>query len=192
MFYDETRWPWLEELRKETDNLRQEYLNLNVNTVGGWAKEVIGDIGWGMIILKLYEKWYVDPERVPTVKKITEMMPGFQTCQFSILEPRTEIPWHNAMTPKTVRAQLGLISPPGSFLDIANMESRESKEGEFILFNETYIHKARNTSDKRRVVFIFGFDADPSDPCKDLRGDYIPFSDAYVAQEKERNVDAYL
>ena len=96
----------------------------------------------------------------PNTAKILDTLPGLQTAMFSILAPRYHIVPHKGPTKAVVRAHLGLKVPE----DWENIWIRVDqdilhwREGEVIIFDDTYEHEVRNDTDETRAVLFMDID----------------------------------
>lgn len=73
---------------------------------------------------------------------------------FSRLDPEVHIPPHNGATNARLTVHLPLIVPDRCAFRVGD-ETREWKEGELLIFDDTILHEAWNGSDQQRVVLIF-------------------------------------
>lgn len=73
---------------------------------------------------------------------------------FSRLDPGVHIPPHNGATNARLTVHLPLIVPDGCAFRVGD-ETREWKEGELLIFDDTILHEAWNGSQQQRVVLIF-------------------------------------
>ncbi|MBQ0930959.1 aspartyl/asparaginyl beta-hydroxylase domain-containing protein [Ideonella sp. 4Y16] len=73
---------------------------------------------------------------------------------FSILGPGTHLLPHYGVTNARLVGHLPLIVPANCALNVAGIE-HAWKEGEVVVFDDTYSHEAWNRSDQIRVVMIF-------------------------------------
>lgn len=73
---------------------------------------------------------------------------------FSRLDPGVHIPPHNGATNARLTVHLPLIVPDQCAFRVGD-ETREWKEGELLIFDDTILHEAWNGSDQQRVVLIF-------------------------------------
>jgi len=98
--------------------------------------------------------------RAPETTRLLEQIPNLQTAWFSILSPRYHIPAHRGITKGILRCHLGLVVPE----DVQNCTLRLDdqvyswKEGEAVLFDDTYEHEVLNDTDDDRVVLLIDFD----------------------------------
>lgn len=82
-------------------------------------------------------------------------VPGYApTAFFSILDTKSHIPPHSGVTNSRLIVHLPLVVPPGCRFRVGS-ETREWREGQAWVFDDTIEHEAWNDSDVPRVVLIF-------------------------------------
>jgi beta-hydroxylase len=103
--------------------------------------------------------------RCPETTRILERIPGMETAMFSILSPRKHIPPHNGPYKGVLRYHLGLLVPePEDQLGISvGGQKAQWREGESLVFDDTFEHFVWNDTDGTRVVLFL-------DVVRDLRG----------------------
>ena len=113
--------------------------------------------------LYLWKNGQFNPDvarRCPATMKALEAVPlsriGARTPSvfFSRLEPGPHIPAHTGMLNMRLLCHLPLIVPEGCWLRVGN-ETREWRDGELLIFDDSIEHEALNPSDKVRIVLIF-------------------------------------
>jgi aspartyl/asparaginyl beta-hydroxylase (cupin superfamily) len=107
--------------------------------------------------------FYVYGERVddncalcPKTAAVLDSLPGMTTAMFSILAPRYHIPPHKGPTRAVVRAQLALKVPADSEKVWIRIHDQvlHWKEGNVMLFDDTYEHEVLNDTDETRAVLF--------------------------------------
>lgn len=73
---------------------------------------------------------------------------------FSVIAPRTELKAHHGVTNMRLVLHLPLLVPEGCALSVAGGGEHWWREGEFMLFDDTYLHSAFNRSDTPRVILL--------------------------------------
>jgi aspartate beta-hydroxylase len=73
---------------------------------------------------------------------------------FSVLRPRTVIKPHFGVTNARMVMHLPLDVPPDCALNVCGIEQRTWREGELLMFDDTYEHEAWNHSDRTRVILL--------------------------------------
>lgn len=111
---------------------------------------------WRTLVLKAYDGWFVDNCKMfPETYKILNAFPEVSTVMFSILEPHVKIPPHTGKFSGILRYHLALLVPAedGCYLEV-NGDKYFWKEGEGILFNDTYLHSVSNNTGGYRIVLF--------------------------------------
>lgn len=111
---------------------------------------------WRTLILKAYSHWFTDNcKKFPETLKLLSNMPEVSTVMFSILEPHVKIPAHTGKLSGIWRYHLALLVPEGGmcFIEV-NGEKYFWREGEGILFNDTFVHSVTNDTDGYRIVLF--------------------------------------
>lgn len=92
----------------------------------------------------------------PHTAKIVYSIPEIISCDFSYLSPHTHIMPHKGYSRMILRCHLPLIVPKGSDCGIrVGSETRRWKEGELMVFDDSFEHEAWNNSNEERVVLMF-------------------------------------
>lgn len=95
----------------------------------------------------------------PATTAAVERIPGMKTALFSILAPGKHIPPHRGPYKGLLRAHLGLRipGPPGAVrLRVGDVRTGW-REGEAIVFDDTFEHEVWNDSDDVRIVLFIDF-----------------------------------
>jgi beta-hydroxylase len=97
--------------------------------------------------------------RCPETMRLLENVPGIVTAFFSILGPGKHIPAHRGAYNGLLRLHLALKVPePHSRCRIRiGEEFRSWREGELLIFDDTYNHEVWNDTDGWRVVLFVDF-----------------------------------
>ena len=91
----------------------------------------------------------------PETTRLVTSVPGMKTAFFSILGPRSHVPPHRGPYKGLLRYHLGLKIPAPDRCGIRVADQRLTwREGESLLFDDTYEHEAWNHSDQDRVVLF--------------------------------------
>ncbi len=83
--------------------------------------------------------------------RINEQAP--EIC-FSVLRPKTTIKAHHGVTNTRLVLHLGLIVPDECELNLVGLGRRAEREGELMLFDDTFLHEAWNRSDRTRIIVL--------------------------------------
>ena len=112
---------------------------------------------WRTVILKAYDGWFRDNCNLfPITYNLLRNRENISTVMYSVLEPGTQIPPHTGKLKGVFRYHLALHVPKENdcFIMI-NDEKYFWREGEGVLFDDTFIHTvSNNTSDYRVVLFL--------------------------------------
>jgi beta-hydroxylase len=163
---DGAHFPWVERLEANWPAIRRE---LDAVLAGPAAVPNIQDLSptqrgltrghgyWKSFIFHGYGYWAEENcRRCPETTKLLREIPGLTLAFFSILSPGKHIPAHRGAYKGLVRAHLGLIVPEPS--TGTRMRVGESvvhwKEGECVLFDDTFNHEVWNETDGLRAVLI--------------------------------------
>ncbi len=95
-------------------------------------------------------------ELCPKTAALIESIPQILSCDFSNIEAHTQILPHKGYTKMVLRCHLPLIVPAGELcgLRVGN-EIKHWKEGELLIFDDSFEHEAWNNSDENRIVLMF-------------------------------------
>ncbi len=98
-------------------------------------------------------------EQCPVTASALAAVPGLNSGFFSILAPGTHIPRHSGVTKGLLTCDLGLRVPehPGLRMTIAD-ETVGWREGEMLVFDDTWPHKVWNDTDEPRIVLLVQFE----------------------------------
>lgn len=94
--------------------------------------------------------------RCPQIMQALSNIPGVIVAFLSIMEPGTHVPCHRGLTKSWLNCHLPLILPTdGKRCEIAiDDKIHQWREGEWLVFDETYPHEVWNMSDQPRVVLM--------------------------------------
>jgi ornithine lipid ester-linked acyl 2-hydroxylase len=114
------------------------------------------NVPWRTFIIKAYGKWIdANAAKVPKTAALLKELPQITTAMFSILDGGKHIPPHMGFFKGVLRYHLGLMVPNDAPCYIlVGGKKYEWKEGEDVLFDDTYIHEVWNKSSGRRVVLF--------------------------------------
>ncbi|RME04148.1 MAG: aspartyl/asparaginyl beta-hydroxylase domain-containing protein [Bacteroidetes bacterium] len=114
------------------------------------------DVPWRTFIIKAYDKWQENnAAKVPKTTELLKQTPQITTAMFSILDGGKHIPPHMGFFKAVLRYHLGLIVPTDApCYIVVGGEKYSWKEGEDVLFDDTYMHEVWNKSPNRRVVLF--------------------------------------
>ncbi|MEE2691227.1 MAG: aspartyl/asparaginyl beta-hydroxylase domain-containing protein [Pseudomonadota bacterium] len=151
----ETNWRLI---RAELDEVLKERERLpNLQDISAEQRYLTNDGGWKSYFFTAHG---VDAEenrkRCPETARLLDQIPDLAVAHFSILSPGKHIPAHKGIYKGLIRAHLGLITPAPR--EKCRMRlGRETicwKEGEIVVFDDTYEHEVWNDTDGWRVVLL--------------------------------------
>jgi len=160
-------FPELDILRQNSAIIREEGLKLmelsRMRTPDG--KDDAGfnsfaKAGWK----RFYLKWYGDshPSAERLCPRTTELLRGISSVKaamFTALPPGAVLNPHKDPYAGSMRYHLGLVTPndDGCFIDVDG-ERYSWRDGEGVIFDETFIHTAENRTDVERLILFCDVD----------------------------------
>jgi len=172
-FFERQEFDWVTELEAATASIRGEllpvlqhpeklkpYVQLDVESPAEW-KELNHSLQWSS--LHLYKggvRQTANCSLCPITTAIVEKLPLIHTPEhspevfFSILKPGTHLPPHHGLANYKLAVHLPLIVPADCAIRVGN-ETRVWKEGQSLIFDDSFQHEAWNKSSEMRAVLIF-------------------------------------
>ena len=109
---------------------------------------------------RFYVKWYGAPlpsarAACPKTVALVESLPSVNAAMFALLPPGGKLNRHRDPFAGSLRYHLGLVTPNSDACRIwVDGEPYAWKDGEDLLFDETFIHSAENATDKTRIILF--------------------------------------
>ncbi|MEE8371955.1 MAG: aspartyl/asparaginyl beta-hydroxylase domain-containing protein [Sphingomonadales bacterium] len=172
-WYERAEFDWVPALEAQTRAIAEEaaaglgdlalakpYISERLQGVDLW-KGLAGSKDWSAV--HLYNSGRPELEALklfPRTIEALEQVPLFRLdgrpleVLFSILHPETHIPAHYGMSNSRLTVHLPLVVPEECSVTV-NGERRSARQGECLLFDDSYLHEAENASPEVRVVLIF-------------------------------------
>ena len=160
---DVRRFPELERLRENWQTIRNEGLRL-FDEGHIRAAEKYNDLGFNSFFRtgwkRFYLKWYDNPlpsarALCPRTVDLVQSVPTIHGAMFALLPPGGRLVTHRDPYAGSLRYHLGLVTPNSETCRIfIDGEPYVWKDGEDVLFDETYIHYAENKSDATRLILF--------------------------------------
>ena len=109
---------------------------------------------------RFYLKWYGDPlpsarRLCPRTVELIESIPSINAAMFTFLPPRSRLGRHRDPFAGSLRYHLGLATPNSDdcriYIDGVPYSWRD---GEAVMFDETYIHSVENETDRSRLILF--------------------------------------
>lgn len=112
--------------------------------------------GW----TRFYLKWYDDylpsaAEKCPKTVELLKQTPNIKAVMFASLPPGGKLTAHRDPYPGALRYHLGLVTPNDDDCYIKVDDQIHSwRDGQDVLFDETFIHEAHNKTDQQRIILF--------------------------------------
>ena len=173
-FYDPRQFSWREALERETDVIRRElrgildsgsgfapYIQAEADRPAFSAKGLLNNLDWGACyLIRDGAEVAENAARCPGTMAALSQVPLCRiagrapSVLFSSLRPGARIHPHHGFMNTRLICHLPLIVPGQCALRVGN-ETREWREGELLVFDDSIEHEAWNSSAQLRVVLIF-------------------------------------
>jgi beta-hydroxylase len=157
------RFPELAPLKDNWQTIRKEALKL-FDEGHIRAATSYNDIGFNSFFKtgwkRFYLKWY--DEALPSAKalcpktvELIEKVPGVNAAMFALLPPGSKLGAHRDPFAGSLRYHLGLVTPNADTCRITvDGQPYFWRDGEPVMFDETFIHTAENRSDVARIILF--------------------------------------
>jgi beta-hydroxylase len=109
---------------------------------------------------RFYLKWYGESlpsaqELCPSTVQLVSSIPAIKAAMFTSLPPGSRLVRHRDPYAGSLRYHLGLMTPNSDRCRIlVDGEPYSWRDGEDVMFDETYLHYAENETDKPRVILF--------------------------------------
>jgi beta-hydroxylase len=162
-YHDVARFPELAPLTAHWREIRDEAMRLHE---AGQVRAATGknDLGFDSFFKygwkRFYLKWYEDPlpsarELCPRTVELLESIPTVHGAMFAMLPPGGKLGVHRDPYAGSLRYHLGLSTPNAEACRIiVDGEPYAWKDGEAVIFDETYIHWAENRTNTPRMILF--------------------------------------
>ncbi|MBE1284946.1 MAG: lipid A hydroxylase LpxO [Rhodobacteraceae bacterium] len=162
-YVDPELFPELKPLQDNWKTIRDEAQNLN-NQGAIKASDDLDDIGFNSFFktgwTRFYLKWYgaslgSAKELCPITTQMVEQIPSIKGAMFTALPPGARLVRHRDPFAGSLRYHMGLNTPNDDkcFIDVDGTQY-SWRDGEVVMFDETYIHYAENETDQNRIVLF--------------------------------------
>lgn len=156
-------FPELEVLQKNWPVIREEALKL-IELKKIKASEENNDAGfnsffktgWKRFYLKWYDASHPSAARLcPNTHALLAGIPTVKAAMFAELPPGAKLNLHRDPFAGSIRYHLGLATPNDDrcFIEVDG-ERHSWRDGQGVIFDETYLHWAENTSESDRVILF--------------------------------------
>lgn len=162
-YLDVHQFPELDRLRDNWKTIRDEGMALfdegHIRAAAGY-----NDVGFNSFFRtgwkRFYLKWYDTPlasaqHLCPKTVALVQSIPNIHGAMFAVLPPGGTLVRHRDPYAGSLRYHLGLVTPNANSCRIF-VDGQEYfwKDGEDVMFDETYIHYAENRSDVTRLILF--------------------------------------
>lgn len=162
-FVDAKLFPELQPLQDNWETIRDEAVKLN-STGAIKASDDLDDIGFNSFFktgwTRFYLKWYGSSlgsakDHCPVTTQMVEQIPSIKGAMFASLPPGATLVRHRDPFAGSLRYHMGLTTPNDDKCYI-NVDGTDYswRDGEVVMFDETYIHHAANDTDANRIVLF--------------------------------------
>jgi len=163
--YDPAQFAWIPALSSCWTEIAQEYRQLlqaaepipPFHEISPEQLPITADALWRTFVLYAYG---VEAKRncelCPHTVQAVRAIPGMQTAMFSILEPGKRLPPHRGPYKGLLRVHLALAVPGDAsacWIEVAGRRLHW-REGEVLVFDDTFVHSAANEASERRCVLF--------------------------------------
>ncbi len=162
-YIDVAEFPELAPLQQHWQTIRDEAMAL---AEGGQIRAAIGhtDLGFNSFFRtgwkRFYLTWYGKDlpsaqQSCPQTLALLRQIPTIKAAMFASLPPGATLVRHRDPYAGSLRYHLGLTTPndPGCYIEVDG-QPYHWKDGEAVMFDETFIHHAANTTQAQRVVLF--------------------------------------
>ncbi|MBI5333150.1 MAG: aspartyl/asparaginyl beta-hydroxylase domain-containing protein [Burkholderiales bacterium] len=162
-YIDPKLFPELKVLQDDWQAIRDEALRLNdeghIKAAGAYNDIGFNSFfrtGWKRFYLKWYGQELASAQQLcPRTVELLNSIPGIKAAMFASLPPGARLVQHRDPYAGSLRYHLGLVTPndPGCYIEVDG-QRYHWRDGEVVMFDETYIHHAENTTQQQRVILF--------------------------------------
>ena len=163
VYIDPQHFPELKVLQDNWQLIRDEAMRLNdegfIRAAAGYTDIGFNSFfrtGWKRFHLCWYGKDLASAEALcPQTVKLLRSIGTVKAAMFASLPPGARLVRHRDPYAGSLRYHLGLQTPndPGCYIEVDG-QRYHWKDGQSVMFDETYIHHAENTTDQQRVILF--------------------------------------
>ena len=163
VYFDLKEFPELAILQENWQVIRDEAINLNA-AAQIKASDDLDDIGFNSFFRtgwkRFYLKWYganlkSAEQLCPKTLALINRLPNVKGGMFAMLPPGARLVKHRDPYAGSLRYHLGLVTPNSDDCYISvDGQKYTWKDGEAVMFDETFIHYAENKTDQNRIILF--------------------------------------
>lgn len=163
--FDPSLFPWVAGLESQSAVIRRELEAVmarkeslpNLQDLSPTQMNITTDEGWKTYFFHAFGRSSKENcRRCPETARLLAEIPDLEVAYFSILSPGKHIPAHKGIYKGLVRAHLGLVVPEPR--ERVRMQVGSSlihwREGECVVFDDTYRHEVWNDTQGWRAVLL--------------------------------------
>lgn len=164
--FNEEEFPELKKIKLHWLDIKKEYITFSSTNKLDYMSDIFEeqipiapDDTWENVMLKIYNQDVLKYKQYfPLTTSLINSIPEITTAFFSTLKSEKKISEHRGPFKGLLRYHLGVIVPEcnSCFLNL-NGKKHYWKEGEVLIFDDTFIHSAENNSQEERVVLFIDF-----------------------------------
>lgn len=162
-YFDPSEFPELKILQDNWEMIRDEAVSLN-NAAQIKASAELDDLGFNSFFRngwkRFYLKWYganlkSAEQLCPKTLELINQLPSVKGAMFTMLPPGSRLQRHRDPYAGSLRYHLGLVTPNSDDCYISvDGEKYSWRDGEAVMFDETYLHYAENKTDQNRIILF--------------------------------------
>jgi beta-hydroxylase len=162
-YVDVRQFPELRPLQESWQVIRDEALSL-FDEGHIRAAATYNDLGFNSFFKtgwkRFYVKWYDQPlpsarALCPRTVALVQSIPTVNAAMFALLPPGSKLGAHRDPFAGSLRYHLGLVTPNSDTCRIVvDGQPYSWRDGEPVMFDETFIHTAENRSDVTRIILF--------------------------------------
>jgi ornithine lipid ester-linked acyl 2-hydroxylase len=162
-YVDPMRFPELFPLLAAWELIRDEMARLPVEQFLDYTDKSLTPDGWKLFPLYAWGlRMAANCALCPRTEALVKRVPNMKAAAFSRLDKGASFAPHRGNPTGILRAHLGLRVPPGGRCAFTvGAERKTWGEGELFVFDDTWLHSARNDGEHDRVILIVDFLARP-------------------------------
>ncbi len=162
-YIDINKLPELNEITDNWETIREEAINLD-NAAAITDSDKLDDLGFNSLFKsgwkRFYLKWYgtrvKSAEKLcPKTVELLNSIKSVKAAMFTMLPPGARLVRHRDPYAGSLRYHLGLITPNSDDCCIyVDGDKYGWRDGEAVIFDETFIHYAENNTDENRIILF--------------------------------------
>lgn len=163
-YLDPATFPELKVLQEHWQEIREEALRLSddgaIRAASGYKDIGFNSFfrtGWTRFYLSWYGKDLPSAQALaPKTVALLKGLPSVKAAMFASLPPGAHLQRHRDPYAGSLRYHLGLITPEDKSLCFIEVDGQRYswKDGEAVMFDETYIHHAQNSTQGQRIILF--------------------------------------